>query len=110
MRAPAAEGKKGVEERTDVPGGGPLDPLVAADYGAVMSTEIRKFGEESGVVLDAELLERAGLKPGDAVEAELTPDGRILIGTSGQAIDPQAAAAAARRLISKNDELFRRLS
>ncbi len=75
-----------------------------------MTTTIRKFGEDSGIVLDAGLLEQAGLKPGDAVEAALAPDGRIVIGTPEHSIGPEAAVVSARRIISRNDELFRRLS
>jgi antitoxin component of MazEF toxin-antitoxin module len=63
------------------------------------------------ITIDAALLQRAQLNSGDDVSVELHPGGGLTI-TPCQvdAVTAADAAATARRLIAKNDELFRRLS
>ena len=76
-----------------------------------MIKTIAKIGNSHGIIFDSTLLQLAHLKPGDEVNVEVHPGGTITITPldPGQ-ISPGDAAAAARRIISKNSELFRRLS
>lgn len=76
-----------------------------------MIKTISRIGNSRGIIFDAALLQLAHLKEGDRVNVEVHQGGTITI-TSVQTseIDPARAAEAARRLICKNDELFRRLS
>ena len=63
------------------------------------------------IILDAALLQRAQLMSGDEVHVELHPGGGITIVPSmSSTAGSSEAASTARRLIAKNDELFRRLS
>ena len=76
-----------------------------------MTKTIEKVGNSHGIVFDAALLSSVGLKPGDEVNVEVQPGGTITITpVKLTAIDASAAGSTARRLIEKNDELFRRLS
>lgn len=76
-----------------------------------MTKTIEKVGNSHGIVFDAALLSSVGLKPGDEVNVEVHPGGTITITPVNRTvIDTTAAEATARRLIGKNDELFRRLS
>ena len=76
-----------------------------------MTKTIEKVGNSHGIVFDAAFLTSAGLKPGDEVNVEVHPGGTITITPVNRtAIDASAAGSTARRLIEKNDELFRRLS
>jgi len=63
------------------------------------------------ITVDAALLQRAQLNSGDDVSVELHPGGGLTITPLPASPLPAAdAAATAKRLIAKNDELFRRLS
>ena len=76
-----------------------------------MTKTIEKVGNSHGIVFDAAFLTSAGLKPGDEVNVEVHPGGTITITPVNRTvIDATAAGSTARRLIEKNDELFRRLS
>lgn len=76
-----------------------------------MIKKITKIGNSQGIIFDNAIMELARLKPGDEVNLEIHPSGGItLMPMSGNAINPEKASETARRLISKNSELFRRLS
>jgi antitoxin component of MazEF toxin-antitoxin module len=76
-----------------------------------MIKTISKIGNSHGLIFDSALLQLARLQPGDTVNVEVHSSGTItLTPTEHHPIAEDEAAAAARRLISKNDELFRRLS
>jgi antitoxin component of MazEF toxin-antitoxin module len=75
-----------------------------------MTKSISKIGNSQGIIFDAALLELAHLKVGDEVNIEVHDGGTITITPVRSSIEPQKAAATARRLIRKNAELFRRLS
>ena len=76
-----------------------------------MTKTIEKVGNSHGIVFDAALLSSVGLKPGDEVNVEVHPGGTITITPVNRTvIDASAARSTARRLIEKNDDLFRRLS
>ena len=77
-----------------------------------MIKTITKVGNSQGIIFDSAIMELARLKVGDEVNVEIHPNsGAITIMPSKAAvIDPEKAGAAAKRLIGKNNELFRRLS
>ena len=76
-----------------------------------MIKTISKIGNSQGIIFDSALLQLARLKVGDEVNVEVHSGGTITIAPMEPAvIEPSAAAGVARRLIQKNDELFRRLS
>ena len=76
-----------------------------------MIKTITKLGNSQGIIFDAALMELARLKVGDEVNVEVHAGGTISIAPmKPRVIEPPAAAAAAKRLIKKNSELFRRLS
>jgi len=62
------------------------------------------------LILDAALMDLAHLKVGDQVTVSVHEGGTIALTPVSPAIKPDRAAAAARRLIGKNPELFRRLA
>jgi antitoxin component of MazEF toxin-antitoxin module len=76
-----------------------------------MIKTISKIGNSQGIIFDSALLQLARLKVGDEVNVEVHSGGTITIAPLEPAvIEPEAASEVARRLIRKNDELFRRLS
>jgi antitoxin component of MazEF toxin-antitoxin module len=76
-----------------------------------MIKTITKIGNSHGIIFDSALLQLAHLKPGDEVNVEVHSGGTITITpTDPTLIPPGVAAQAAKRLISTNSELFRRLS
>lgn len=76
-----------------------------------MIKTIAKVGNSHGIIFDSTLLQLARLKPGDEVNVEVHPGGTITITPMAPAqISTEAAAEAAKRIIEKNSELFRRLS
>lgn len=75
-----------------------------------MIKTITKVGNSHGLILDAALLELAHLKAGDEVNVEVHEGGTITLAPLHRTISTEKAASAARRLIKKNNELFRRLS
>ena len=76
-----------------------------------MIKTITKVGNSHGIIFDSALLQLARLKPGDTVNLEVHEGGTITITpAAGEFISPQEGADAARRLISVNDELFKRPS
>jgi antitoxin component of MazEF toxin-antitoxin module len=76
-----------------------------------MIKTISKIGNSQGIIFDSALLQLARLKVGDEVNVEVHSGGTITIAPMGPtAIEATQAAETARRLIQKNNELFRRLS
>lgn len=76
-----------------------------------MIKTITKIGNSHGIIFDSTLLQLAHLKPGDEVNVEVHPGGTITITPLDPAvISASEAASAAKRIIGKNSELFRRLS
>jgi antitoxin component of MazEF toxin-antitoxin module len=76
-----------------------------------MIKTISKIGNSQGIIFDSALLQLARLKVGDEVNVEVHAGGTITIVPMEQrVIEPVPAAETARRLILKNNDLFRRLS
>ncbi len=76
-----------------------------------MIKTITKIGNSQGIIFDSALLQLARLKVGDEVNVEVHAGGTITIAAMEPAvISAEQAAEAAKRLIQKNSELFRRLS
>lgn len=75
-----------------------------------MTKTISKIGNSQGLVFDTALMDMARLKIGDQVSITVHESGSIILTPLKPTVDPEAAAASAKRLIGKNSELFRRLS
>ena len=75
-----------------------------------MTKTISKVGNSQGVIFDSALMDLARLKVGDQVTVTVHEGGAIILTPLRPNIEPEKAAATARRLIRKNSELFRRLS
>ena len=75
-----------------------------------MVKKITKVGNSQGIIFDTALMELAHLKVGDEVNVTVHEGGTITLTPASPAISVDEATTAARRLISANDELFRRLS
>jgi antitoxin component of MazEF toxin-antitoxin module len=75
-----------------------------------MIKSITKIGNSQGIVLDAALMELARLKVGDQVNVTVHEGGALYLTPVRPVIAPEEAATAAKSLISRNGELFRRLS
>lgn len=76
-----------------------------------MIKTISKIGNSQGIIFDSALLQLARMKVGDEVNVEVHPGGTITIApVQPPIIEAATASETARRLIRKNDELFRRLS
>jgi antitoxin component of MazEF toxin-antitoxin module len=75
-----------------------------------MTKTISKIGNSQGIIFDAALMDLARVKLGDQVTVTVHEGGSIVLTPVRPSIDPKKAGAAARRLISKNSALFKRLS
>jgi antitoxin component of MazEF toxin-antitoxin module len=75
-----------------------------------MTKTIAKVGNSQGIIFDTALMELAHLKVGDQVSVTVHDGGTIVLTPVRPAIEPEQARATARRLIRKNQELFRRLA
>jgi antitoxin component of MazEF toxin-antitoxin module len=75
-----------------------------------MTKTITKIGNSQGLMIDSALMDLARLKVGDQVSISLHEGGSIVLTPVRPVTIPKKAAATAKRLIKKNDELFRRLS
>lgn len=75
-----------------------------------MIKTITKVGNSHGIIFDAALMDSAHLKLGDKVNVEIHDGGTITLTPMKGSIDAETAATAAKRIIAKNSELFRRLS
>lgn len=71
---------------------------------------ITKIGNSQGIMLDAALMDLARLKVGDQVNLTVHESGTIYLTPVRPTVAPEEATDSARRLIAKNNELFRRLS
>ena len=76
----------------------------------VVTKTISKIGNSQGVVFDTALMDLARLKIGDQVSVTVHEGGTIVLTPVRPALDPDAAASTAKRLIRKNSALFKRLS
>ncbi|HET6756941.1 MAG TPA: hypothetical protein VFH21_04950 [Burkholderiales bacterium] len=75
-----------------------------------MLKTISKVGNSYGLIFDAALRELTGLQPGDAVNVTLHEGGAIVLTPMKPAVSSEEARNAAKRLIRKNDKLFKRLA
>ena len=75
-----------------------------------MTKTITRIGNSQGLIFDAALMDLARIKVGDQVSISVHEGGSIVLTPVRPVITPIKAAAAAKRLIRKNAELFRRLS
>ena len=75
-----------------------------------MIKKITKIGNSQGIIFDATLMDMAHLKTGDEVNVTLHEGGTLTLTPIKPLIQPEEAGDAARSIIQKNAELFRRLS
>jgi antitoxin component of MazEF toxin-antitoxin module len=75
-----------------------------------MIRKITKIGNSQGIILDSTVMDLAHLKVGDEVNLEIHRGGTLTVVPVDSSIEPEQAAARAREIIAKNDQLFRRLS
>jgi len=75
-----------------------------------MQATIKKIGNRSGLVFDVKLGKLTGLKAGDRVNLTVHEGGRIVLTPMNPVIGIKEVRARARRLLKKNDKLFRRLA
>ena len=75
-----------------------------------MTKTITKIGNSRGIIFDSALLDLARLKVGDEITITVHEGGSIVLTPVRPVIAPQRAAAAAKRLIRKNAQLFQRLA
>ena len=75
-----------------------------------MTKTVSKIGNSQGIVFDAALMDLTRLKVGDQVTVTVHEGGSIILTPIRKSIESKQAATAAKRLIRKNSELFRRLS
>ena len=75
-----------------------------------MIKTITKVGNSQGIMLDAAIMDLARLKVGDQVNLTVHESGAIHLTPVHPVVTPEAASSSAKAIISKNSELFRRLS
>lgn len=75
-----------------------------------MTKTITRIGNSQGLIFDAALMDLARLKAGDQVTITVHEGGSIVLTPLRPVIQPDKAAATAKRLLRKNAELFRRLA
>ena len=75
-----------------------------------MTKTITKIGNSQGLIFDTALMDLVRLKVGDQVAVSIHEGGSIVLTPVRPVINAEQAASAAKRLIRKNSELFRRLS
>ena len=75
-----------------------------------MLKTIGKVGNSQGLIFDAALRELTGLKAGDQVNVTVHEGGSIVITPMAPTIDATEAGERARKLIERNQEVFRRLA
>jgi antitoxin component of MazEF toxin-antitoxin module len=75
-----------------------------------MIRKITKIGNSQGIIFDATLMDMAHLKTGDQVNVTLHEGGTLTLTPIKPLIQPEEAGEAARSIIKRNAELFRRLS
>lgn len=72
-----------------------------------MNTVIRKIGNSEGIIIPKEMLQKFGLKAGDAVELKETESGLQIVGTTA---DLRAQLEAAREGMAKYRNALRELA
>jgi antitoxin component of MazEF toxin-antitoxin module len=75
-----------------------------------MIKTITKIGNSQGIIFDSALMELAHLKVGDEMSVTCHDGGSIILTPIRPLIDTEQVAKSAKRIIGKNEELFRRLS
>jgi antitoxin component of MazEF toxin-antitoxin module len=75
-----------------------------------MIKTIAKIGNSQGLIFDAALRDLTGLKPGDQVNVTVHEGGTIVLTPMRPTISADEAAAAARKLIRDNAQVFKRLA
>lgn len=75
-----------------------------------MLKTITKVGNSQGLILDAALMELAGLKVGDAVNVTVHEGGAIMVTPMTPSIGKDEARRSAAKVVRRNRELFRRLA
>ena len=75
-----------------------------------MIKKIIKIGNSHGIIFDSAIMDIARLKAGDEMNLEIHSGGISLLRVEPPTISAEQASETARRLISKNNELFKRLS
>ncbi|MBL8993667.1 MAG: AbrB/MazE/SpoVT family DNA-binding domain-containing protein [Spirochaetia bacterium] len=75
-----------------------------------MTKTISKIGNSQGIIFDTALMDLVHLKVGDQVQITVHDGGSIVLTPVKESIEAEEAAKAAKRIIGKNSELFRRLS
>ncbi|PXA05578.1 hypothetical protein DDZ13_01510 [Coraliomargarita sinensis] len=73
-----------------------------------MVKKLAKVGNSRGIIFDAALIEQAHLKEGDELNMTVHDGGTITLTPIRRSID--TARESAKRIISKNEKLFKRLS
>ena len=80
------------------------------DDGATLLKTISRIGNSQGLIFDAALRELTGLKEGDRVNVTVHEGGAVVITPMQPTVAAADAGTAARKLIRRNADLFRRLS
>jgi antitoxin component of MazEF toxin-antitoxin module len=75
-----------------------------------MTKTISKVGNSQGLIFDAALMDLARVKVGDQLTVTVHEGGSIILTPIRPTLDPDRAAATAKRLIRRNSALFKRLS
>lgn len=75
-----------------------------------MTKTITRIGNSQGIIFDVALLDLARLKVGDQLVVTVHEGGTITLTPVHPVIEAERASSTAKRLIGKNEELFRRLS
>ena len=75
-----------------------------------MTKTITKIGNSQGLMFDSALMDLARLHVGDQVAVSVHEGGSIVLTPVRPVIQPDKAAATAKRLIKNNSELFQRLA
>ena len=75
-----------------------------------MIKTIARIGNSQGLIFDSALRELTGLRPGDQVNVTVHEGGAIVLTPMRPTISADEAAAAARKLIRDNAEVFKRLA
>lgn len=75
-----------------------------------MLKTITKVGNSQGLIFDTALCELTGLKAGDQVNITVHDGGAVVITPIRPTLSADDAGAAAKELIQRNAELFKRLA
>ena len=75
-----------------------------------MLKTITKVGNSQGLILDAALMELAGLKVGDPVNVTVHEGGAIVVTPMAPTVGKDEARRSAAKIVRRNRELFRRLA